>query len=179
MKGEPGLFDTRKTRRPVPFEFVLDALAEMDISTRSMFGCTAIYHGEKYLMALRDKGDSDSGVWLGTTPEHHASLRAELPSLRSIALFGTAESSWQNLPADSDSFEEEVLAACAMVLRGDPRIGKIPEKKRVKAKAKAPAAKAPAAKAPAAKKPAAKEKPAAKASARPAAVKRAKRATTK
>ena len=51
--------------------------------------------------------------------------------MRTIALFGGAESEWQNLPADGESFEEEVMKACAFILRGDPRIGKIP-KRRVK-----------------------------------------------
>lgn len=132
MKRDPSLFEPRDARKRVPFAFVLDALGELEITTRPMFGCTALYHGERYLMVLRDKGDADSGVWLGTTHEHHASLHADLPSLRSIGLFGTAESKWRNIPVDGDRFEDEVLSACEMVLRGDPRIGVIPPKKRPK-----------------------------------------------
>lgn len=133
MKRDPSLFEPRDARRRVPFAFVLEALADLDITTRPMFGCTALYDGERCLMVLRDKGDGDSGVWLGTTHEHHASLRAELPSLRSIDLFGTAESKWRNIPVDSDSFEDEALAACELVLRRDPRIGVIAAKRRPKA----------------------------------------------
>lgn len=129
MKRAPTLFDPPPAKRPVPFSFVLDALDAIEVTTRPMFGCTALYHGEKYLMILRDKGDADSGVWLGTTRAHHASLRAELPSLRDIAIFGPKGSKWQNLPADGERFEEEVLAACELVLQGDPRIGVIPTKR--------------------------------------------------
>ena len=38
--------------------------------------------------------------------------------MRTIALFGGAESGWQNLPADSEHFEEEVMKACTLILRG-------------------------------------------------------------
>jgi hypothetical protein len=30
------------------------------------------------------------------------------------------------LPADADDFEEGVLRVCALVLAGDPRVGKVP-----------------------------------------------------
>ena len=88
--------------------------------------------GEKIVFALREKagGDPDNGVWVATTPEHHASLRRELPSLRSITVFGGGVSGWQVLPDDAPDFEESALRAVEMVLVGDPRIGKIPGEKR-------------------------------------------------
>lgn len=75
-------------------------------------------------------------MWVGTQREHHASLRAELPSLRDIAIFGEGPTKWQNLPADAEGFEDEVLAVCAMVLRGDPRIGVIPKARKKRAVAR-------------------------------------------
>ena len=119
-------------RRKIPFSFVLDELAERDPVTRPMFGCTAVYVGEKIVMVLRQRptDGADDGVWIATTAEHHASLRKELPAMRSIRAFGDGETGWQVLPADSDAFESMVLKACALVLRGDPRIGKVPKQRR-------------------------------------------------
>ncbi|MFO0647861.1 MAG: hypothetical protein U0326_16600 [Polyangiales bacterium] len=155
-----------KGAKKIPFDFVLDELAAMAPTTRPMFGCTAVYVGERIVMILRKKSDDpyDSGVWLATTETHHASLRDELPSMRSIAVFGSKITGWQNLPEESDDFEESVLRACALVRSGDLRIGKVPAKKgEKKPTVKKPAAKEPAAKEPAAKKkPVAKKKPAAK-----------------
>ena len=168
------IFSAKKSKS-IPHPFVLDALEAALPETRPMFGCLAVYVGEKIVMILRDKGraDPDSGVWLATVPEHHDSLRRELPSLRSITVFGSGVTGWQVLPVSGPEFEEEALRACEMVLVGDPRIGKIPgEKRKTTPKAK-PAAKAkaePAAKA----KPATKAKPVAKAKAKPVAKAKAK-----
>ena len=122
-------------RAKVPFEFVLEALEPLEVATRPMFGCTAVYVGEKIVMVLRDKGpaDPDNGVWLATTAEHHASLGKEFASMRSITVFGTGVTGWQVLPEGADDFEESVLRACEMVHAGDARIGKIPARKKKKA----------------------------------------------
>jgi hypothetical protein len=79
-----------RQRKPVPHEFVLDALAEMQPRTNPMFGCLAVYVGEKIVLVLRDKrdGSADNGVWLATIHDHHESLRAEFPTMRSIQVFG-------------------------------------------------------------------------------------------
>jgi hypothetical protein len=95
-----------------------------------MFGCTAVYIGEKIVFVLRDKPPArDSGVWVATVAEHHASLRQELPGLRSISVLGPGVTGWQNLPASMPSFERSVERACELVEEGDPRIGKVPKKK--------------------------------------------------
>ena len=77
----------------IEYPFVIDALAEIDTQIRSFFGCTAIYRDEKILLVLResDAHVEDNGVWVATEREHHASLRNDFPSLRSIGLFGTRE----------------------------------------------------------------------------------------
>ncbi len=127
---------TGRKAAKIPFDFVLEALAPLSPTTRLMFGCTAVYVGERIVFALRKKqGDAhDSGVWVATTEAHHASLREALPSLRSISVFGVGVTGWQNLPETADDFEESALRACALVRAGDPRIGKVPAKKRVAAK---------------------------------------------
>jgi hypothetical protein len=121
-----------KPRSSVPHEFVLDSLAPVSRWTRPMFGCTAIYVGGKIVLILRQKPsfERDNGVWLATTQEHHSSLRQEFPNMRSIELLGEAVSNWQILPVEAPDFEESAMRACELVVAGDPRIGKIPKKRR-------------------------------------------------
>jgi hypothetical protein len=127
------LFAARTPARKLPFDFVLRELEELGPYTRPMFGCHAVYVEEKIVFILRDDREprEDNGVWVATTREHHASLRRELPGLRSITvLAGGGVTGWQILPADSDGFEESVLRACELVRCGDPRIGKVPAARR-------------------------------------------------
>lgn len=127
-----------KARKPVPFEFVLDALSDRDYHLRAMFGATALYLDEKIVLILREKEThpDDNGVWLATSGEHHESLRAELPSMRDIRMFGPGPTGWQNIPSESEDFESEASSACELIRDGDPRIGKIPVRKRAKTKSK-------------------------------------------
>jgi hypothetical protein len=118
-----------KKHKAVPYEFVLDALADLPTETRSMFGCFAVYVGDKIVLILRDRRDppADNGVWLATTEEHHESLAREFPSMRSIQLFGKEITGWQVLPADAPDFEQAALRASELILARDPRIGKVPK----------------------------------------------------
>ncbi len=130
-----------KPRKPVPHEFVLDALAPLSPRTRPMFGCLAIYVEDKIVLILRDKDkpgeETDNGVWLATTEEHHQNLRRNFPSMRSIKVLGKKVTGWQVLPSDAEDFEEAALRACDFVLAGDPRIGKVPGARRAKTSKKA------------------------------------------
>ena len=135
MMTRPPVDDTHfavKPRKAVPHPFVLDAIAALSPTTRPMFGCLAVYVGEKIVLILRDKGGSaaDNGVWLATSKEHHASLRREFPNLRSIGVLGKGVTGWQVLPADAPDFEEAAFRACEYILAGDPRIGKVPGARR-------------------------------------------------
>lgn len=105
-----------------------------------MFGCLAVYIGEKIVFALRDKttAPADNGVWLATTRDHHQSLQREFPNMRSIQVFGTDVSGWQVLPASAPDFEQAALHACDLVLRRDPRIGKVPKPKKAARKKTTP-----------------------------------------
>ncbi|MGC2510505.1 MAG: hypothetical protein WA430_08045, partial [Acidobacteriaceae bacterium] len=113
---------TVKRRKPVPHEFVLDAIASLSPRTRPMFGCVAIYVQDKIVLILRDKlgKTEDNGVWLATTIEHHPSLQRDFPSMRSIKVLGKKVTGWQVLPSDAQDFEEAALHACDLVLAGDP-----------------------------------------------------------
>ncbi len=120
-------------RRRVPHEFVLEAIAAVSPETRPMFGCLAVYVGDKIVCALRDKRDEtadDDGMWLATTVEHHESLRRDFPGMRSIRVLGKDVTGWQILPADAPDFEESALRACEFIVAGDERIGKVPKSRR-------------------------------------------------
>jgi hypothetical protein len=119
-------------RKNVPHEFVLDALSELDPWTRSMFGCLAVYVGEKIVLALRERPNAidDNGVWIATTIEHHESLKEELPNMRSIGVLGKDVTGWQILPTTAPDFEESALHVCELIAQCDPRIGKIPKSKK-------------------------------------------------
>jgi hypothetical protein len=121
-----------KPRKAVPHPFVLDAIARLSPTTRSMFGCLAVYVQDKIVFALRDKNDAiaDNGVWLATTKDQHESLRREFPNMRSIQVLGKDVTGWQVLPADAPDFEEAALRACDLIAAGDPRIGKVPAARR-------------------------------------------------
>jgi hypothetical protein len=123
--------------KPVPHEFVLEALSSVAPETRPMFGCLAIYVGDKIVGVLRDKRDEtaqDDGMWLATTIEHHESLRSDFPRMRSIRVLGKDVTGWQILPVDAPDFEESALLACEFIIAGDSRIGKVPASRRVSAK---------------------------------------------
>jgi len=125
-----------KPRKRPPFEFVLEALARLQPRTNPMFGCLAVYVGEKIVLILRDKPTEtqDNGVWLATTRDHHESLREDFPHMRSIAVLGGEVTGWQILAADTPDFEEAALRACELVLAGDARIGKVPGVKKKRAR---------------------------------------------
>src|SRR5262249_4250661 len=99
-----------------------------------MFGCTAVYVEDRIVLILREKPTAavDNGVWVATTVEHHASLRGELPSMRSIGVLGAGVTGWQVLPQDGAGFEEEALRVVGLILGDDPRIGKVPKVRRPK-----------------------------------------------
>jgi len=140
-----------KQRKPVPFEFVLDAIAPLSPVTRPMFGCLAVYVEDKIVLILRNKEKrdqtADNGVWLATTEEHHQSLRREFPNMRSIQVLGKQAgkkvTGWQILPADAPDFEAAAMRACELVLARDPRIGKVPGARRASGSGAQKAAKSP------------------------------------
>lgn len=138
LRVTPGddLFAAKK-RKAAPHQFVLDAISSLSPVTRSMFGCLAVYVGNKIVFFLRDKPQAspDNGVWLATTEPHHESLRREFPSMRSIQVLRKKVTHWQVLPADAPDFEEAALRAAELVLARDPRIGKVPQSRRTPSKA--------------------------------------------
>jgi hypothetical protein len=122
-----------KPAKTIPHAFVLEALESVSPQTRLMFGSLAVYVGDKIVLILRNRqGETtaDNGVWLATTEEHHHSLRREFPNMRSIQVVGKKMTGWQVLPLDAPDFEESALRACELVTARDPRIGKVPGRRR-------------------------------------------------
>ncbi len=118
-----------KSKKIIPFDFVLEELASLEPYTKPMFGAYAVYVDQKIIFILRDRPSSpeDNGVWIATTEIHHKSLKKDFPIMRSIAVFGPGVTGWQVLPADSDDFEDSVIKACGLIAKEDLRIGKIPK----------------------------------------------------
>ncbi|MGZ4056233.1 MAG: hypothetical protein ACXVPU_04780 [Bacteroidia bacterium] len=123
-----------KSQKSIPFSFAIENLYTLNPVVKQMFGAHAIYVGEKIVLILRDKDDSDSGVWIATTIEHHASLKKDFPKMHSIKIFGPGISAYQVLSKDDDDFETKVNLACDFILKGDARIGKIPKPRKSKKK---------------------------------------------
>jgi hypothetical protein len=124
-----------KKQSSIPFRFVLDELDSMNPRTNPMFGCYGVYIGDKIVLALRsrDSHTDDNGVWIATKPEHHTGLKKIFPSMRSIqVLGGGSETNWQIIPEHADDFEESVMKICALLKRGDERIGNVPKSKKKK-----------------------------------------------
>lgn len=96
-----------------------------------MFGCYAIYIGEKIVLILRKSAEHTryNGVWIATSKEDHASLRKEFPVMRSINLLGRGVTNWQVIPERSKHFESLAIHACELIARGDARIGRVPARK--------------------------------------------------
>jgi len=135
MSRAPDPFTPRTVpKKPVAYDFVLDELAELSLSTRPMFGSTAVYVEDRIVFILRQKGDADDGVWVVFDRERASEVLELLPRLRAIDVLGGRAGGWRKLAADSPSFEDDVLSACRLVKRGDPRIGKIPERQQRKKK---------------------------------------------
>lgn len=119
----------------IPFDFVLEQLFSLEPRIRPMFGCHAIYVGDKIVLTLRNKPgehEEDNGIWISTKAEHHAALKKIFPSMRSIQVLGNGATNWQILPADADDFEESAIAVCELILNKDPRIGNIPKPRKKK-----------------------------------------------
>ena len=126
---------TAKPKPKPPFPFVLDALAPLHPEVRRMFSGFAVYSGDRLICMLRDHSESprDNGFWLvlsETTNPADRTLRREFPSLRSIELLGGMIRHWLLIPVDGSNFETEALHACDLLLRHDPRLGRIPKSRR-------------------------------------------------
>jgi hypothetical protein len=124
-----------KAKRTIPYPFILDALSSLEPETRRIFSGFGVYIGDKIVLMLRDrpKYPEDNGLWLvlsETANPADPTIRRDFPSLRPIRLLGGKIGHWQLIPADSTTFEAEALHACELLLKRDPRLGRVPESRR-------------------------------------------------
>jgi hypothetical protein len=129
--------EVRPKRRSAPYPFILEALAPLEPEVRPMFSGFAVYVGEKIVLMLRDslKQPKDNGLWLvfsDTANLADPGIRQDFPSLRLIDLLGGKIAHWRLIPADSSTFESEALHACELVLKHDPRLGRIPQSRQAR-----------------------------------------------
>jgi len=124
-------------RKPIPYPFILEALAPLSPEVRPMFSGHAVYIQDKIVFMLRDhpKSPEDNGLWLVFAEdfdESHdpKSLRHEFPSIRPIQLLGGKIKHWLLLPSDAEDFEPSTLHACDLALAHDPRLGRIPQSRK-------------------------------------------------
>lgn len=91
-----------------------------------MFGNTAIYVGNKIVLATRRKASApvDNGIWVGTKMEHHKALKKMFPSLCHLQTYSIKK--WLLLPEDVDDFEETANAISELIKQNSPLIGIIP-----------------------------------------------------
>ena len=118
---------TSSIDKRIPFSFVLDELASIRPTIKRMFGFTYVYLGEKLLLSLRQskKQTGSNGIWLYTTAEHLESLGKEFPQMSKRYLWRSGNNAWVILAVRLEGFEEYAFKACELILRGDPRIGRL------------------------------------------------------
>lgn len=123
-------------KKSPPYPFVLDLLTGIPLHFKSFFGGYGVYVEDKIVLMLydKDKAGGDKGVWIAMEKEHHEEIRKIAPSLRSIGVLSSGVTSWQVIPENGDHFESEVASICELIRNNDPRIGRIPKKKKPRKK---------------------------------------------
>lgn len=123
---------TSIVKKKVPFAFAVEALDALSPMVKPMFGGYIVYVGEKLILFLYDqeKWTQFKGVSLATTLEHYDSLAQEFLLTSDREKIG--KHPWLLLPASSEDFEERVLKACDLILKGDSRIGREQEPKKLR-----------------------------------------------
>ena len=124
-------------RKSAPYPFILEALAPLEPEVRPMFSGFAVYVGNKIVLMLRDslKNPEDNGAWLvfsETADLADPGIRRDFPSIRLIGLLGGKIGHWRLIPADSPTFESEALYACELLLKRDPRFGRVPQSRQTR-----------------------------------------------
>lgn len=116
-----------KDQKRLPYPFVLEEVAALRPTIKSVFGFTYVYLDERLLFSLRDdeKRKGTNGMWLFTTSDQVESLVREFPGLSRRQVWRSGKNCWVVLAARLEHFEEYALKACELILCGDHRIGRI------------------------------------------------------
>lgn len=118
----------RKTPR---FKFVLDELEPARPRTRTVFGFTYVYIGDRLVLSLRNsiKGPQFNGVWVYTQAEQVPELKREFPELPRRCFWKSGKNGWVIIASNLEQFEEYSFKACSLILQGDRRIGRLSRRK--------------------------------------------------
>jgi hypothetical protein len=131
MKPKPDEpFRPKRTRIEHPLQWLVEPLlAEPTFALKAWFGGrTVTLHGRHHLV-LMVQGEPWQGVLVCTSHEHHASLRAEFPSLIQHPVLGK----WLYLSETVETFERDARRLVQRVREGDPRLGILPSARRKRA----------------------------------------------
>ena len=96
-----------------------------------MFGSLAVYLEDKIIFLLRykTKDAQANGVWIALASENDGSLHSEFPNMQPVHIMGKNIKGWGLLSVEARDFEESALHACDLVLKRDPRIGRVPKRR--------------------------------------------------
>ena len=105
-------------------EWIFEPFAEhRSFFTKRMFGGLAAYLHERLMLVLVEPTKTGRwkwhGVLVGTSREHHASIRAEFPSLKPHGFL----QKWLFIDSADEDFESTMEAVARRVARNDPRFG--------------------------------------------------------
>ena len=131
MKGqadEP--FRLKRAKTEHPLQWLVEPLqGEPTFAFKAWFGGrTVSLHGKHHLV-LMTQGEPWQGVLVCTAHEHHASLRADFPSLIQHPVLGK----WLYLSEAVDTFERDARRLVQCVRARDPRFGILPSVRKKRA----------------------------------------------
>ena len=114
----------------IPYAFVLDHLTRVEFEVKPMFGCYAIYAGEKLclFMVQRDKPiipggrTEQNGIYVATTKQHIEALKKDFQAAEFDMLKG--DKAWMFFSEGSRDFERYAVRACELISAIDMRIGR-------------------------------------------------------
>lgn len=116
----------------IPYEFFLDRLYALPLTTRKMFGVTAYYSGAQLLFCVNvhPKYIVDRGIWVAIAVENRKLLLNKVKYARPLVEIPIH--AYMVIPEDSDTFESDAICVAELLLKGVDWIGKIPKKKKKK-----------------------------------------------
>jgi hypothetical protein len=115
--------------RDPPFEFIFDYLLPIETEVLPFFGMFAVRSRGKLLLLLRDrKNEPDkNGIWIATVGDGAVSLQKELAGALILFERKSKKDEWLLIHPDSEAFERSAIAVCELIVRRDPRIGRVPK----------------------------------------------------
>ena len=115
-----------KTAAVHPYLWIIEPLeTEPTLIVKPMFGGRSVYVEGRIVLGLMAKTEPWRGVLVATSHEHHASLRADCPSLRPHPVLGK----WLYLAEAEATFERDAGWLVRRIRARDPRIGVTPAPK--------------------------------------------------